>query len=194
MRVLGLGDSLTAGWEVERGFFDRFVVGLARRYPDALLEAVQAGVPGDTAEGGLGRLSRLLSPPPQLSVVQFGLNDAYVGLPPGAFAGALGGIGGRLLSAGSALVLVTSCPLPDPEANRWIRPYYDAVCEVAGRLGCALAELDRHWAARSSGRAARGLWGWDGVHPTDAGHALMAEGLLAVFGLEPGPGQEGGAG
>ncbi|HOX42596.1 MAG TPA: SGNH/GDSL hydrolase family protein [Myxococcota bacterium] len=185
VRLLGLGDSLTAGWEVSRGFFDRFADGLAARFPRASLVPVQAGVPGDTAEGGLGRVGRLLAPAPELAVVQFGLNDASMGVPVAAYAGALEGIGRRLLDAGSAAVLVTSCPLPDPEGNRWIRPYYDAVRRVGAALGCAVAELDRHWTARAGSRAARALWGRDGVHPTDDGHALLAEGLLAL--LDDGP-------
>jgi acyl-CoA thioesterase I len=185
VRLLGLGDSLTAGWEVSRGFFDLFADGLAARFPRAALEPVQAGVPGDTAEGGLGRVGRLLAPAPDLAVVQFGLNDAYTGVGVAAFAGCLEGIGARLLGAGSAVVLATSCPLPDPEGNRWIRPYYDAVRRAGEALGCAVAELDRRWTARAGSRPGRALWGWDGVHPTDDGHALLAEGLLAL--LEDGP-------
>ncbi len=185
LHVLGLGDSLTAGWEVARGFFDRFVDALGDRFPGAALARRQAGVPGDTAQGGLGRLAGLLAPAPGLAVVQFGLNDAHLGVPVAAYAGALEGLGARLRGAGAAVILATSCPLPDPEGNRWMRPYYDAVVRVGAALGCAVAELDRYWSDRAEARGGRALWGWDGVHPTDEGHALLAEGLAALLRSDP---------
>ncbi|MCP4676115.1 MAG: hypothetical protein GY854_11535 [Deltaproteobacteria bacterium] len=75
--IAGLGDSLTYGWMVRHGFFDRFLDGLETRYPDARLIRINAGVPGDTAAGGVSRLDRVLEKKPNLLIVQFALNDLF---------------------------------------------------------------------------------------------------------------------
>jgi lysophospholipase L1-like esterase len=67
--IVGLGDSLTYGWDVERGFFDRFVDILSGRYPDARIRCHNAGIPGDTADGGLARLGRVLDLPAAVILV-----------------------------------------------------------------------------------------------------------------------------
>ena len=71
MTLAGLGDSLTYGWEVSRGFFDRFVDALEDHHPKAHVQRINAGVPGDMAPQGLGRLDRVLEQHPDVVFVQF---------------------------------------------------------------------------------------------------------------------------
>ncbi|MBN2497163.1 MAG: SGNH/GDSL hydrolase family protein [Deltaproteobacteria bacterium] len=180
LRLLGLGDSLTYGWAVERGFFDRFIDGLEKRFPRARIERRNAGVPGDTAPGGLERLQSLGATASDLAVVQFGLNDCFAGVSLEAFGDALEAIGRALLEGDCLPVMATSCPLASLHDSVRARPYYDMILSVAGRLDIPAAELDRSWEVAAS-RFGEPLWGPDGVHPTDAGHARMADGLLVLF-------------
>lgn len=82
VKILVLGDSLTAGYGLADK--DAFPAQLER----ALLAAgqnvsvINAGVSGDTAAGGLARLDWALSDRPQIVIVELGANDALRGLPP----------------------------------------------------------------------------------------------------------------
>jgi acyl-CoA thioesterase I len=179
--LLGLGDSLTYGWEVERGFFDRAVDLLAGMRPETSVRRLNAGVPGDTAHGGLARLAPLLRREPDLAVVQFGLNDAFLGVPVASYAAALAAIVERCRDADVTPLLATSCALANPRDGALVEPFYTAIREVAERTGTAVAALHSHWQAH----AAPGLQhhNADGVHPNDRGHALMAEGLVAALSI-----------
>ena len=178
--IVGLGDSLTFGWEVDRSFFDRAMATLAERYPATALQGLNAGIPGDTAQGGSRRLSPLLHRSPDVVVVQFGLNDAFLGVPLPAFERALEDIAVRCRAAGAAPVLATSCPLRDARDDDLADRYYHAITAVGARLECPVAALHAWWRRHAPAGAA--LHGDDGVHPSEGGHRLLADGLLAALG------------
>ncbi len=185
LRIGGLGDSLTYGWEVERGFFDRFCNGLASRHPRTSLVRLNEGVPGDTARGGLARLPAMLSQSPHLLLVQFGLNDMFCGIPVSSYAESLAGIVDQAMEAGVRPWLVVSSPLALPREESLARAYYDAIRELGHDRGVTVADLDAFWRSRfDPGRPEGRLFLADGVHPDDAGHALMADGLLVHWDLE----------
>lgn len=179
--IAGLGDSLTFGWEVERGFFDRFVDKLAIRYPNARIKRYNAGVPGDTAEGGFARLERLLDLKPDLVIVQFALNDAFIGVDLRDFGGSIHAIAARIQSFPTAVILVTSCALERRQDAAIARPYYDAIIRVGTDLNIPVAQLDRYWSESQAAGECESLHNYDGVHPNDRGYEIMAEGLLELF-------------
>jgi acyl-CoA thioesterase-1 len=187
--IAALGDSLTHGWMVRRGYFPRACDALEARAPDLRIERLGAGVPGDTAFGGRGRLPALLAEEPEIVLVQFGLNDCFTGERVEVYQRNLERICGGVLDAGATPVLVTSCPLEDPGPMRLARPFYEAMRSAADRMELPLADTCAHWlATEARARAPRALWQPDGVHPTDAGHALMAQGLVqALIGAEESP-------
>ncbi len=182
LRIAALGDSLTYGWMVGRGYFPRACDLLERRCPDLTLERLGAGVPGDTAFGGLGRLSGLLASEPELVLVQFGLNDCFTGERVEVYRRNLERIVTGLRAAHAAPVVVTSCPLEGAYERRLAAPYYEAMRSLARELNVQLADTEAHWnAAGLPPGSGSGLWQADGVHPTDRGHQLMAEGLVAAL-------------
>jgi lysophospholipase L1-like esterase len=190
LRIAGLGDSLTYGWMVRRGFFDRFCDALAERNPGTALVRFNAGVPGDTAEGGLARLPALLGRRPHLVLVQFGINNLFCGVPVASFARDLALIVEATRSAGAEPWLVVSCPLALPGDAAAAAPFYDAIRDLGAERGAPVADLDRHWRDRCDPATPAGaLFLDDGLHPDDAGHALMAEGLLSLWdrigGIQP---------
>jgi acyl-CoA thioesterase-1 len=182
VRVTGLGDSLTYGWMVQRGFFDRFIDKLRRAFPASPLSVTNAGIPGDTARGGEDRLHGLLTPPPTLVTIQFGLNDMYQGVDPLSFEQSLENIVKQVRGVGAIPVLVTSCPLNWNEGEKLAEIFYDRIRHVADRNNLPCADLDRYWRDNAG---PRDQWApmvqEDNLHPTDIGHELMADGLFACL-------------
>ncbi|MGQ0662343.1 MAG: arylesterase [Pseudomonadota bacterium] len=82
-KLLVLGDSLVAGYGLaaSQAFPARLEAALAKE--GLALEAVNAGVSGDTTAGGLARLDWLLAAQnPQFAIVELGANDGLRGLDP----------------------------------------------------------------------------------------------------------------
>jgi acyl-CoA thioesterase I len=80
-RIVFLGDSLTAGYGLDK---DESVPSLIqRRLQDAgyPYEVVNAGVSGDTSAGGLSRLDWSLTGDVKILVIELGANDGLRGLP-----------------------------------------------------------------------------------------------------------------
>ena len=82
VKVLALGDSLTAGYGLthEQGFVGQLQQSIDKAGLDARL--LDAGVSGDTSAGALARLDWTLGDQPDAAIVELGGNDALRGLPP----------------------------------------------------------------------------------------------------------------
>ena len=82
VRLLALGDSLTAGYGLPpgQGFVPRLEAALRQRGHD--VRVLDAGVSGDTTAGGLARLDWALAERPHAALVELGGNDGLRGLPP----------------------------------------------------------------------------------------------------------------
>lgn len=81
MKITCLGDSICYGYGVqpEQAWISLLTKELAEEMPG--LQIINAGVNGETAADGLGRLDGLLQASPEILYVQFGLNDAAMGEP-----------------------------------------------------------------------------------------------------------------
>ncbi len=81
-RILGLGDSLMAGYGLPPGdgFPDQLQDALQATGIDA--EVVNAGVSGDTSAGGRARLDWALASDPHAVILELGANDGLRGLEP----------------------------------------------------------------------------------------------------------------
>ncbi len=82
IRLLALGDSLTAGYGLPagQGFVPRLEAALRQRGRN--VRVLDAGVSGDTTAGGLARLDWALAERPHAALVELGGNDGLRGLPP----------------------------------------------------------------------------------------------------------------
>ncbi|WP_236552555.1 arylesterase [Belnapia sp. F-4-1] len=82
VRLLALGDSLTAGYGLPpgEGFVPRLQAALQARGRE--VRVIDGGVSGDTTAGGLARLDWALADNPQAAIVELGGNDGLRGLPP----------------------------------------------------------------------------------------------------------------
>jgi len=171
-RVVFLGTSITAG------------LGLASTedaYPHRLgeladsagipMEAVNAGVSGDTSAGGLRRLEWLLREPLDVLVVELGANDGLRGQDPDATARNLMEIvtivKGRYPSA---RVLLAAMEAPPNMGDAYTSRFRAIFPAVAGDTGARLVPFLLEGVA-----GVRELNQDDGIHPTREGHAMIAD-------------------
>ena len=106
VRLLLLGDSLTAGYGLPQAqaFPTRLQAALAASGAHA--EIINAGVSGDTTAGGLARLDWAIGDrPPSHAIVALGANDGLRGLPPEQMESNLDQIIARLRGRGVQVML-----------------------------------------------------------------------------------------
>jgi len=162
--VVFLGNSITSGHRlsVDAAFPHR--LGQALGVP-----VVNAGISGDTTEGGLSRLERdVLAHRPRLVVVELGVNDMFGRWPRERTVANLQTITQRIRTQGAGVILV-HIALPGVAGDGHRRH----LREIARAEGAILVE--DFLAGVVPGRT------YDGLHPDERGHALLAERLLPVL-------------
>jgi len=181
VRVVVLGDSLTAGWGPDNprtdGFCQLFAQALRARYPGCEIEVIAAGGPGQTSDDALTRVDRdVVSRRPDVVVLQFGGNDERLGRSPQDLTDDLT----RLIQIATsppvnALCLVATPPMNDAQPNsRFVR----AARFAAEGEGVPIANFDD--AVRRADRDFRGPFCW-GAHPGAYTHLVMARELLRAW-------------
>lgn len=82
IRILVLGDSLTAGYglPLDQAFPAQLEAVLGQRGHS--IKVINAGISGDTSAGGAARLAWSLSDQPDIIIIELGANDALRGLSP----------------------------------------------------------------------------------------------------------------
>ena len=172
LRILMLGDSLTAGYGLASrdSLPARLEAALRARGLD--VRVIDAGVSGDTTAGGLARLEWALADHPHAVIVALGANDALRAIDPGATRSSLD----RLLSALSERGLPVL--LAGMLAPRNLGPDYGA------RFDAIYPELARRHAALLYPFLLEGvatvaaLNQADGLHPNAAGVEAIVERML----------------
>ena len=163
--IVCLGDSITSGVGAAPG--QPFPVLLAEKIGT---EVINAGVPGDTSEGGLARVDEVLAHDPWMVIVELGGNDILNQVPPERMEAALRQILDRLLAARVVPVLVEiEVPFAGRYSDVFERLDVDyAIPVVEETLGQILVDP----ALKS-----------DPIHPNSAGHVKLAEAVADV--VEP---------
>jgi acyl-CoA thioesterase-1 len=168
-RVVFLGDSLTAGLGLDEA--EAFPALVERKLRDEGLpiEAVNAGVSGDTTAGGLSRLDWLLSQKPDAMVVGLGGNDGLRALPIESTEKNLREIVRRAQAAG-ARVLLLGMRIPPNYGPDYTTRFADMYPRIAKELDVPLVPflLDRVGGIRELNQP-------DGIHPTAEGQEILAE-------------------
>lgn len=182
--VVALGDSLTYGWMVGKGYLAFLKESLQEAYRKSDFSLMNQGIPGDTARGGLCRLQRdVLSYDPDCVLVQFALNDAFSGVTPEGFGKTLEEIIRSIEEESEAeIVLVTSVCLDSDRENLFIERYYGEMERLSRVYRCPLARVHEKWKQKISGGVPfYRLVQSDGVHPTSEGYRYMAEAVGDLF-------------
>ena len=184
LKISAFGDSLTYGWMVRKGYLDFFREMLSEKYPrsDFLIE--NRGIPGNTAEDGLNRLRRdVLDANPDLVLIQFALNDAYLGYPIERFKNNILGIIHGIQNERDAEILLVSSDLVNNEHdNRMTEEFYVKLEEVAQSETLPIARVHEYWRKKiNDGVDHSSLVQYDQDHPTVEGYQLMAQAIMELF-------------
>jgi acyl-CoA thioesterase-1 len=172
VRIVVLGDSLSAGYGLApgEGFPAQLQRALDMRGQKA--EIIDAGVSGDTTRGGLARLDWSVPEDADAVIVELGANDALRGIGPDITRKSLDQIVTRLKARNQAVLLAGMVAPPnmgDDYAGRFNTIYP----ELAETHDVALYPffLDGVAGDLSLNQA-------DGIHPTSEGIALIVEKIL----------------
>lgn len=167
VRLMILGDSLTAGYGLPQG--DAFVARLqaALRAEGYAVEVIDAGVSGDTTAGGLARLPWLLGGAaetlPDAVMVELGGNDGLRGLDTGAMYANLDAIL-TLLADRDIPVLLTGMKAPPNLGAEYGRAFEAVFHRLADKHDVALYPFFLEGVA-----LVPALNQPDGIHPNAAG-------------------------
>lgn len=172
VRLVVLGDSLTAGYGLPpgAGFPARLEAALKERGRDVTV--VDAGVSGDTTAGGLSRLDWSVGADAQAVIVELGGNDMLRGIDPARTAENLDRIVSRLTERGLP-VLVAGMRAPRNLGESYGSAFDAIFPAVAERHGAALYPFFLDGVA-----ADPALNLPDGIHPNEAGIAVIVERIL----------------
>ena len=174
LRILMLGDSLTAGYGLASrdGLPARLEAALRARGLDA--RVIDAGVSGDTTAGGLARLDWALADRPHAVIVALGANDALRAIDPAVARSNLDRLLAALADRGLPVLLAGML------APRNLGPEYGARSDViypelAERHGALLYPflLDGVATVAALNQA-------DGLHPNEAGVEVIVERMLPI--------------
>lgn len=96
VKIVVLGDSLSAGYGLPEQSTFPTKLGVALKAKGTAVDIVNAGVSGDTASGGLGRLAWSVPDGTDAVILELGANDALRGIDPKITKAALDGILSKL--------------------------------------------------------------------------------------------------
>ena len=178
MRIVFLGDSLTAGFGLEDpALAYPSLIGqeLKRRGIEA--EIVNGGISGDTTAGGLRRVEWLLSKGADVVVVALGANDGLRGVPPEETKKNLNEIFTKLkVLAPNAKLFLAGMLVPPSMGEQYAAQYAAVFPEVAKVNSAKFIPFLLEGVAGQ-----RDLNQADGIHPTSQGHEVMAKYVLGYL-------------
>ncbi|MGN6309515.1 MAG: arylesterase [Xanthobacteraceae bacterium] len=172
LKVVVLGDSLSAGYGLPAGAAFPARLQIALRAKGIAVDIDNAGVSGDTSSGGLGRLDWSVPDGTDAVIVELGANDALRGIDPDVTRKALGEIVQRLQARHISVLLCGMLAPPNYGADYAAR--FNAIYpDLAKQFGVSLYPffLDGVAADAALNQA-------DGMHPTAAGVDRIVERIL----------------
>lgn len=176
LRVVFLGDSLTAGLGLAEADAFPAVTQSLLEETGYFAEIVNAGVSGDTSAGGLARLDWVLGQKVDVLVVELGGNDALRGQSIEHTESNLRQIVRRARENG-ARVLLLGMDIPSNYGPDYGTAFADIYIRIAGEEGATLVP----GFIREVGTDPA-LMQPDGLHPTADGHRRLAEILVPYLG------------
>lgn len=181
-QIVALGDSVTVGVGFSQVTASNgYVARLRQRFADARLDTQLTASALDGIDTGYAvrRFNRMVTAfEPDHVLVMLGLNDAR---PPGnrpatspaAYRQNLFGLVDRILAIDARPLLASPNPRPGAKGIQLMRPYAEAVEEVAEHFQLGWADVFGSFLAAGNLRELVP----DGTHPSAAGHALITEAI-----------------
>jgi acyl-CoA thioesterase-1 len=172
VRIVALGDSLTAGFGLPRQATFPAKLEAALKARGLVVEVANAGVSGDTASGGLARLDWSVPEGTDAVIVELGANDALRGVDPALTRSALEAILRRLQERRLA-VLLSGMRAPPNMGSDYVRTF-DAIFPALAAAHDVVFDpffLDGVAADRALNQP-------DGLHPTAGGVDAIVRRIL----------------
>jgi acyl-CoA thioesterase-1 len=172
VKVVALGDSLTAGFNLPASAALPARLERALREKRYAVEIANAGVSGDTASGGLARLDWSVPEGTEAVIVALGANDMLRGLDPKVTQRALDEIVRRLTERRIAVLLAGMRAMPNLGVDyaNGFEPIYP---QVAAKYDALLYPFLLDGVAGEARLNQR-----DGIHPTAAGIDVIVSRIL----------------
>lgn len=173
------GDSLTAGHGLDDPGTEAFPALIQKKIDADHLpwRVVNAGLSGETSAGGLRRVDWILRQPVDLFVLELGANDGLRGIPPPDTEANLQAIVDHVRAKyPSARIVLAGMQVPTNLGPVYTRAFRAIFPNLARRDHLALIPF-----------LLEGVGGHpdlnqaDGIHPTAAGHAIVAENVWKVL-------------
>ncbi len=175
MQIVGFGDSLMAGYQLDAGqsFPEKLESALKARGHDVVI--ANAGVSGDTTAGGLSRLDWSVPDETELVILELGANDMLRGVSPDLVEKNLRAMIERLRERGIDIVLAGMVAAPNLGADYGRR--FDAIFpRLAEDYDLPLYPFFLDGVAAQSS-----LLLGDGMHPSAEGVDRMVDGFLPLI-------------
>jgi acyl-CoA thioesterase-1 len=177
--VVFFGDSLTAGFGLAEPAEQAFPALIQKKIEAAQLSwhVVNAGLSGETTSGGLRRVDWVLRQPIDIFVLELGGNDGLRGIEPAVSLRNLQGIIDRVRAKSPATKIVLAGMLMPPSLGAdYANDFAAMYPALAGTNQLALVPflLEGVGGETALNQA-------DGIHPTAAGHAVVAENIWKIL-------------
>jgi acyl-CoA thioesterase-1 len=177
--IVFLGDSISAGLGVRPEESFPSLIAEKIRAAGLPFEMVNAGVSGDTSAGGLRRIDWLLRRKIDVLVIELGANDGLRGIPAASLKTNLEAINDKAKAKYPQIkIVIAGMQLPPNLGALYSADFEKVFAEVAKEKDAALIPF---LLAGVGGR--RDLNQPDLIHPTAAGHKIIAETVWQV--IEP---------
>ncbi|WP_306224164.1 arylesterase [Bosea beijingensis] len=172
LKLVALGDSLTAGYNLPGSAAFPAVLEQALRQKGLSVEIVNAGVSGDTTQGGLERLDWSVPEGADGVILELGANDALRGVDPSVTRKNLEAIVARLIER-KIPVLLAGMYAPRNLGEDFAKRFDAIYPELAKKHGLVLYPFFLEGIAGD-----RALNQADGLHPTADGVAVIVRTIL----------------
>lgn len=177
LRILALGDSLTAGYGVPEGDAFPTVLEHALKLKGLDVSIINAGVSGDTSADGLARLDWSLEDeknPPGAAIIELGANDGLRGLAVGQMAKNLDAILARFKQRGVP-VLLTGMKAPRNYGETYAKNFDAVFPQLAKKYGVLFYPFFLDGVVLKTN-----LLQADGLHPNPMGVEVIVKNITPV--------------
>jgi acyl-CoA thioesterase-1 len=172
VKIVALGDSLTAGYQLPASAAFPAQLEKALKQKGLAVEVANAGVSGDTSSGGVARLDWSVPDGTDAVILELGANDMLRGIDPKVTRAALDQALSRLKSRGIAVLLAGMRAAPNLGQD-YVRAFEAIYPDLAKAYGVPLYPFFLDGVAADSG-----LRQHDGLHPTAAGVTAIVQRML----------------